>query len=120
MVSVPKFNNLLAALKSGHHRLTGISLGQTYAYIRWFPNERPSLRTTVSIDSDPQQGRVLINIGIDYPVTAHACFLFSRFADLDLRAIGLFYSVVTVGAAWQQFITCRQNPSYACMVGETW
>ena len=110
----------MGALKSGHNRLTGISLGQAYAYIRWFPNERPSMRTAVSIDSDPQRGRVLINIGIDYPVTVRDCFLFLKFTDLNLRAIGLFYSVMTVGIVWQRFILCRRDFSYACMVGGTW
>ena len=119
IMSVPMFNPM-AALKSGHNRLTGISLGQVYAYIRWFPNERPSLRAAVSIDSDPQWDRMLINVGIDYTVTARDCFLFPKFTDLNLRAINLFYSVMSVGVVWQQFIFCRRNSSYACVMGGTW
>ena len=53
MVSVPMFN-CITVLKPGSIRLTGISLGQAYAYIRWFPSERRLLRTAVSLDSSVQ------------------------------------------------------------------
>ena len=48
MVSVPVFS-CMTVLKSGSNRLTGISLGQAYVYIRWFPSERRLLRMAVSL-----------------------------------------------------------------------
>ena len=53
MVSVPMFSRM-TVLKPDSNRLTGISLGQAYAYIRWFPSERRFLRTVVSVDSSVQ------------------------------------------------------------------
>lgn len=35
-------------------RLTGVSLGQGYAYTQWFPNERRSLKLAVSLDLNAQ------------------------------------------------------------------
>ena len=53
LVSVSMFSRMTVH-KPGSNRLTGISLGQAYAYIRWFPSEPRLLRTVVSVDSSVQ------------------------------------------------------------------
>ena len=116
LVSVLMFSRM-TVLKPGSNRLTGISLGQTYAYIRWFPNERRLLRTVVSVDSSVQPDVCLFALGIDYLVTIYARFLTPWSTHSNPRAINLFYTLMSLGISWQQFILCRRK---VCLVGMPW
>ena len=100
--------------------LTGISLGQGYAYTQWFPNERRSLKLVVGFDFNPQIEFALTGSGIEHFVIV---YLLSRICGLltcSIRVIDVFQTAMSLGVIWFQLISCRRNLSYACTVKNPW